>query len=357
MFVATYTPLGATASVADNSLLHCGDCHTVGQFKPGSTMNAAGVATTAVIGAHGSNNEYLLRNAYGSDALHHQDGNNGSTATAIDATLTVTAGGVQANGGNYVCYLCHNIKKYGRDMMHNGIDSGNNCNGNESVGAVGAQNVAYVAAPLTAGGVAATRVSIPGSAGANAFGYTCAQCHNGGPQGFGGIHGSNAAFRVYSGLVDPTNLNANYTDRKSYRFMGGLSLRYNGGNAPGTGSWEQKLMNSVNNASPSHEGCYNLTTLADTAAITRIWGTDVGGGPSPAGTNVIKSYLAGGSGTVSYLGVTYSAYQNTGAVGSWGACGHHTGSTSNASPTGLNGHTRPFTMDGIGRNVQRPLSY
>ena len=51
--------------LADDSTLHCGDCHTVGQWKPGVTTNAAGVLNTVAIGAHGSNNEYLLRNSIG----------------------------------------------------------------------------------------------------------------------------------------------------------------------------------------------------------------------------------------------------------------------------------------------------
>jgi len=57
-FVATYTPLGATQTVGDNSTLHCGDCHTVGQWKAftaadgvNSTTNAAGALTTVAIGA------------------------------------------------------------------------------------------------------------------------------------------------------------------------------------------------------------------------------------------------------------------------------------------------------------------
>ena len=80
-FVSTYIPLGATKNVADNSTLHCGDCHTVGQWRVGSSTNADGSATTAAIGAHGSANDYLLRNSEGTDAIH--------------------------NGRTYVCFNCH----------------------------------------------------------------------------------------------------------------------------------------------------------------------------------------------------------------------------------------------------------
>ena len=85
-----YTPLDsikAGATIGDDSQLHCGDCHTVGQWKAGSSYNADGSATTAVIGAHGSANEYLLRNTKGTDAL---------------------------NGlGTFICYNCHNDKAGG----------------------------------------------------------------------------------------------------------------------------------------------------------------------------------------------------------------------------------------------------
>ena len=79
-FVSTYVTLADAAgepvgrnggqSLGDDSTLHCGDCHTVGQYKPGSSVNSDGSATTVVIGAHGSENEYLLRNSIGTDALH-----------------------------------------------------------------------------------------------------------------------------------------------------------------------------------------------------------------------------------------------------------------------------------------------
>jgi hypothetical protein len=349
VFVSTYTPLGATLTVADNSQLHCGDCHTVGQWKPGSTT-ANGVVTTVAIGAHGSNNEYLLRNAFGSDALHHQDGSNGSTvatkgsfstATTIPALTTTTPSvfipptgtvvGVQAAGGNYVCYLCHTIAFYGSNGAHNGIDGSNNCNGykNDSAG-------------LTGAGTATSRVPLINQVPNNVFGMTCANCHAAGNQGFGGIHGNPNSFLAYSGLTTPVPGNFTATTRVPYRFMGGMSLRYNGGNQPSNGTWEQRTFNKT-----SHDGCYNLTTVADTttgvltagvntvgdysngATLIKLWGPDAWANANTAGN--------GGS----------SAQQNNGTVaGSWGACGHHTGSTSVGS--GATGPTR---------NVQRPLSY
>jgi hypothetical protein len=332
MFVANYTPLGASQSVGDNSTLHCGDCHTVGQWTSYSNIMAdSGLKSTlqsyttsfrnygqAAIGAHGANNEYMLRNAYlGQDALHHQDGYNGSVAS----------GGVQAAGGNYVCYLCHNINTYGRDKRHNGIDNSTNCNGHETVGAVGVTNsTTGSATPTSASGVATYRIAGISSGGnqGNLFGYSCGQCHNAGQQGFGGIHGRNNIFKAYSGLTDASGNSFGLVDRKPYRFMGGLSLRYNGGNAPDSGSWERKAF-----AKTSHDGCYNLTTAADTPpTLIRLWGTN-----ATANANTTDN------------GSTSSA-QNDGTVaGSWGACGHHTGTTTAGNPTSPT------------RTIQRPLSY
>jgi hypothetical protein len=329
-FVATYTPLGAAASVGDDSTLHCGDCHTVGQFKAGSTTNALGTPTTAVIGAHGSANEYMLRNAYGSDALHHQGGYNGSTI-----------GVVSAAGGNYVCFLCHNIANYnGTDGTHNGIDESTRCNGQETVGLKGVQAAAGTA---TGTGLNQTQNTFrisgvsTGSGQGNLFGYSCAYCHNAGDKGFGGIHGTNATFKAYSGSTSST-----LVTRKPYRFMGGLSLRYNGGNNPDNasaatgGSWERKAVSSGN-----HDGCYNLTTTADNTSagqnMLRIWGTDA------------TSNGTGATSTDQNKGVNYNASAANPPVvtnmGTWGACGHHTGSTTSGAATGPT------------RKIQRPLSY
>jgi hypothetical protein len=310
-FVTAYTPLGAAASVADDSMLHCGDCHSVGQWKPASTTNALGTPTTVAIGAHGSVNEYMLRNAFGTDALHHQGGYNGSVA-----------GVVSADGGNYVCYLCHNISKYnGADGTHNGIDEGPRCNGQETVGLSGVQTVVGVATGQgknqTANIYRVSGIAASGAQG-NVFGYSCAYCHNAGNQGFGGIHGSNTSFKAYSG-AGATNTQQ-LIDRKPYRFMGGLSLKYNGGNNAGVnpGTWERKALSST-----SREGCYNLTTTADRGTFIYNWGTN-------ATVNGTLTSLVQDDGTIN---------------GSWGACGHHTGASTVAAGTMPN------------RKIQRPLSY
>jgi hypothetical protein len=175
----------------------------------------------------------------------------------------------------------------------------------------------------------------------NVFGLTCSNCHAAGNQGFGGIHGNANAFSAYSGLTGPVS-NFGFTSRVPYRFMGGMSLRYNGGNQPSTGTWEQKTFNKT-----SHDGCYNLTTQTDSsggeanlvpdntttsytngATMLKLWGPDPFANANTAGN-----------------GSTSTAQNNGTVAGSWGACGHHTGSATAANPTSPT------------RTVQRPLSY
>jgi hypothetical protein len=259
--------------------------------------------------------------------------------------------GVQANGGNYVCFLCHTITFYGATGGHNGIfaQATQGCNNslNESVGRTGA-GTATSRVPRI-GTYTVNGVNLGGTA--NVFGMTCTNCHAAGNQGFGGIHGNSNAFSAYSGLTGPAP-NFGLTNRVPYRFMGGMSLRYNGGNQPSTGTWEQKTFNNT-----SHDGCYNLTTVGDNsnagafvagnttsytngATMIKLWGPDAWANANTAGN--------GGS----------SALQNNGTVaGSWGACGHHTGSTTAGSGQ-VSPSTEATAVGGVvGRAVQRPLSY
>jgi len=322
LFVATYTPLGASESVADNSTLHCGDCHTVGQFKAGSTTNAAGVATTAsqVIGAHGSVNEYMLRTSTGTDALHHHSDN---------ATGNV-AGEMQ--NGTYVCFLCHSQTVgdgggYNALGFHGGIEGGDTsyCNGKaaESVGLSGwggTFKTTYDANKVKTGQTRVPNI-IGTNAGGNVFGYTCAHCHNSGQNNtFGGIHGGSATFKSYStngSLASATNPNFVVVQKKPYRFLGGLSNRYNGGGD--AGKWEAKTVNKAN-----REGCYNQSTAAVTAPVTegkkKLWSQDG---------------IAGDDAVV----------QPTGTNGTWGSCSHHSGTLTSG------GGTAPT------REFQRPLAY
>ena len=409
-FVSTYTPLGDTRSVADDSIIHCGDCHTVGQFKPGSTTNADGVPTEAVIGAHGSNNEYLLRTSTGVDEIHvnaefasetqttvFDTSTNSFKVLPIGTKLTATqayvtsipptgtpnpgqpqpSGGMSSyrpTGGSvantnptenfYVCFLCHKASVYGateavpfaanptitygetRMGGHGGLHPCNDPADAESTGKTGSARVNFYSGGELGGG--------------NIFGYTCAHCHNAGSQKlpFGGIHGNNATYGNYSSdgtwaASGNTDANIKRVNRKSYRFMGGVSLKYNGGAS--ASKWESQVLQKSN-----REGCYNFTVNGDARSST---GSSTGGGVAltPGTANAIHGVDSTGAATSSSVpGVTATQWRTDAAssaaeftdgtggaaiFGTWGACGHHNGSTtSGANATSL-------------RKVQRPLNY
>jgi hypothetical protein len=305
LFTAAYVPLGsasATATVADNSTLHCGDCHTVGQWKPFTgaegagnfNMTSTGAATTAPIGAHGSNSEYMLRNANGTEAFGY-----------------VAPTGSQAG---YVCYLCHLNTKYTSGGAHNTISSsGGNCNGTGQEG-IGKK---YTDTPPRFNTARSNSRS-------TVFGMTCSNCHNAGQHNgytaFGGIHGSAATYLTYSG----NTATASIVSTKSYRFLGGMSFKYNGGATPA--GWEKLSLIAAN-----REGCYNLGT-----STNQLWNTT---STRPNVKDPQNIFNTGANATV-------SDPINTQFSGGWGACSDHTGSATAASGT-----------HAITRGVQRPLSY
>jgi len=305
-FSTSYSPLGSTGAMTtlgDDSTLHCGDCHTVGQWKSGSSMTANGTATTVVIGAHGSQNEYLLRNSAGTDALHNA---NGSLLTDMP----------QATDSNtvamLVCYNCHAFSRYGALGKHQGVNSGGDCNTdkwtNSVAGLIGSARLGRVA-PFTSS-----------AAGSNMFAIQCANCHNSGAAAqFGGIHGGNISYTDGTGVT-----------QKPYRFLPGLSnVKYapnnhqrndgvttfgpsapKGQNTPEyTTSWEEKTIFTGSRAT-----CYTLNTAASAPAVDMT---------NPA----TDSYAAGQP-----------------VLGTWGACTDHGGSSIGG------GHGGP-------RDIQRPLTY
>jgi transposase len=82
----------------DDSTLHCGDCHTVGQYRL-ADVNVKPF-NKAVIGAHGSANEYLLRNSIGTNERH--------------VGWQYSGSGVSTNNGQpmLVCFMCHKDNVY-----------------------------------------------------------------------------------------------------------------------------------------------------------------------------------------------------------------------------------------------------
>ena len=276
-FVSSYTPLGASQNVGDNSTLHCGDCHTVGQWKAGSSTNADGSATSVTIGAHGSANEYLLRNSLGTDALHngltyvcfncHKAGQeasgatlwaekvaegviNGSTAI-VGGTYQNTADGLpgvavpvnaaavliptwKAGWGSlhptaFAGQLTGYATSHAVSAMHAQClaDSANNVGATDRLAKSwqphGVKDYDY----LPVAGATATAPAGGSNAGSgNLTGIACTNCHNSGLRnGFGGIHGG-----------DNTYVDGLGRTQKSYRFMPGMgNYRY----AP-PGGWDGK---------------------------------------------------------------------------------------------------------------------
>jgi hypothetical protein len=120
-FATAYKPLvnnnGAMSLITDASQIHCGDCHTVGQwaargtveFKSYSAAYGAGVTKyyKQAIGAHGSGNEYMLRNNNGDNTLNpmalvcyncHAATLYGSGSTSTATRIKVQVSGIYANG-------------------------------------------------------------------------------------------------------------------------------------------------------------------------------------------------------------------------------------------------------------------
>ena len=361
LFTAAYTTLNGS-TLGDDSTLHCGDCHSVGQWMSGSAkaVNADGVtiqATTIAIGAHGSKNEYMLRTSNGSDALHMQ----GSTTNGTVAYAT---------NGTYVCYLCHKQQAYA-DNNYFKTDAGVGVTGYRNHGGLHNSAACESSAWNSAGkiGYAARVGSAVAGNGGSVFGYTCANCHSSGNQIFGGIHGSSSAdgsaknlrFLSYStdgtdvigktlaggygyGLTGAAALAArsysvehdtlNAVAKLPYRFMGGTSLRYNGGAT--ASKWEAKTLNGMH-----REGCYNLATTSDN---TKLWNTTAPQTAlpgSPVGNAVLNN--GGNDSAIGASDYSTRTAQNSGTAG-WGACNHHQGASTGSS-------TAPT------RSIQRPLVY
>jgi hypothetical protein len=301
-FVSTFLTLspasGVDNTLGDDSLLHCGDCHTVGQWKAGSTVNAAGVATTSVIGAHGSANEYMLRNTKGSDELHTGGPNNGNDI-AVGTDVSAYA--------MLVCYNCHKFSRYGALAKHQGVNSGGDCDTDKwTFGSTGQIGTARL---LRTGNSSAWG----NGGGGNMFGIQCANCHNGGyASPFGGIHGSNISYTDGTG-----------TTQRPYRFL------------PGLGNVKYAPNNHLPNSGA--QAIAHLTNNVNTLELTTTWEEKTIYTGSRATCYTINTAV-----TAPAYGVTNNSGQYV--LGTWGACTDH-GGTTNAG-----GHGGP-------RDLQRPLTY
>jgi hypothetical protein len=311
-FNATYTTLNS-AALADNQTLHCGDCHTVGQFRAADVNLAVGSYNKMAIGAHGSNNEYMLRNTNGDDTL---------------------------NKDAIVCNICHSAAAYGvpAGSDHNSVNSSDDhCDDDiyNTAGLNGAARLlpeegaiddATFQAELVAGKYAAT-------GGGNIFAIKCLSCHNASDKKtFGGIHGNagNASFTTYSGNKASVTGVVTTVSRKPYRFLPGLgNFRYNGGDGPD--QWMVKTVSQANK-----QGCYTLNGTSARNGVPGVAPTAaVASGANTGGFNVATG-IQGGFGN--------AVGNDNGILGSWGACTDHAG-------------TSVFGGRATTRSLLRPLTY
>ena len=365
-FNSTYTTLGDNngvetgarnggTSLGDDSTLHCGDCHTVGQYR------AADVGVkpynNAVIGAHGANNEYLLRNNAGTDAKH------------IGAPVTTTDG----TKPYLVCYNCHNQVTYAVNSHAGEEESSANCNGYANTyGNYTASGAARLRSRQTNG-------SFSTSSG-NIFGIQCANCHNSGlNNGFGGIHGSKIQTYI-NGIGNVTNHRRFMPGLSNVMFVPGTKAGVTGGtvatyttysgnrNGTGTGKTSSQTFSAVpvRNAMYANAGytgvkpSYNYTTGGVTNDLNWEQKTaqSIVGYTDPT-ANPMGCYTLTTNGTYKINALTTAGYPAndqrlsasdsvTGvdgaiAAGDWGGCTHHNGAAgAGTSPT---------------RAVVRPVSY
>ena len=371
-FNALYVPLGtdgtAATGLGDDSTLHCGDCHTVGQYKVGSATNADGSATPAAIGAHGSNNEYLLRNTLGTDQRHTQD------AFTLSGTNVVTY--TNPGGAFLVCYNCHAYSAYGSIYVGTGADVGNvtgselfnkqshageydqqgRCNGVGNTLPFGGYTTgaATDGTQFSLAGKNSRIFGVPGKNSAaasyageqstdygNMFGIQCLNCHNSGvANAYGGIHGSAKNTSSTTLTVDASVTGGAYIDgmgntSKVERFLpglgnamfapgtlggftGGRTVFKNGSTASGgtytTGgvsldtNWEQKY------------GAQTATTIINfkTGAVTNT--ASVG-----AGCYTLDKTATGTAITNTLVGPSVTGESGPAApvLGTWGGCNDH----------------------------------
>lgn len=405
-FVTTYQPLvnnnGSFKRLADNAQLHCGDCHTVGQwaargsdaFKAYSTAYGPGVSTfyKRSIGAHGSGNEYMLRNSAGDNNMNPQAlvcyichsqtlydagtlapsnvaiaggtrasiaamNANGFTA-GVNPLLTDAqimafynmTGARKPSGGLYNT----NIQKFGAADTHTtGHDNvpantSGHCNALQNTTA-GLTGLARLNATNQTALLFARYTTANGKGGnGNAFGIKCSNCHNSGDgtyPGYGGIHGN--SFRksdARQGNGDTSVVHdATYTSYSSIHTKGITGLvptditvvtghkpyRF----LPGLGNFRFNHGTDLTRVSRGNAGD-PVSTVGTCYTLTAA---------SPV-TPVAPTYPKGYG--ARYGGETNDAnhQDDNGLFGSWGACQDHSG---------------PNTHGGTGaiRNVLRPARY
>jgi len=303
------------STLGDDSTLHCADCHTVGQFAArgsvafnnmSATFWANAVAVNGgktgisrynkgAIGAHGSANEYLLRNNIGSNERHQ------GVETTNSATGSYTSQGYGSKP-YLVCYNCHAFQTYGSvgsGTSLNGLNHAGEyanttrCNGSYNTGfgnmtgearilSVDMRQVqsAQVGPPATPAVTATTYLVRTTTEYSNVFRIQCANCHNSGYSAgniFGGIHGSK----------DQTYVDGMGNTTKHVRFMPGLgNVLY----VPGTkGGFDGGSLASYNSYSGNRNGTGSGLTVGQT--FTTLPKRTIVTGVSPATTTLINGVV------------------------------------------------------------------
>jgi hypothetical protein len=378
------------AVIGDDSTLHCGDCHTVGQWKANAAMNADGTLAPAAIGAHGSANEYLLRNNIGTDQRH------------IGQNLTSAAVYISTGKPYLICFNCHKIASYGNGQGHDGERAGSEqCNGPYNtrsepipgllnkissltpvaaeytgIGEDRLKSVITQIGGTTAGAYGAQTTGHGGNLG-NIYGIQCANCHNSGvDNGFGGIHGSKV--NTYTDALGNTTKhmrflpglgNALFVPGTKGGYTGGTSATYksysanrNGTGAGGTSGQTFTLLpiRNVPFVTGAKVGSFTYTTGGVTNDLNweqKTAGLDNGSSSTSQGVSGCYT-LDTGLPKINALAsagypaddVRYApskdklAVDGTPALDNWGGCEDHGGVAGRSS--------EPFT-----RGIIRPVSY
>ncbi|MDR3581339.1 MAG: hypothetical protein P4L44_15370 [Oryzomonas sp.] len=354
----TLSPAPGTTdkTLGDDSVLHCAECHTVGQFATrgsvafGNLSTAFGSGITnfykTAIGAHGSNNEYLLRNSIGSDH-RHQGIQSDSKANYFPDKVTPYL----------VCFNCHAINTYGINSHvgeQNSGDQEGNCDAainTNSVNLIGANRLQDTYSFTFGTDVFGAPV---GSTNSNIFGIQCSNCHASGISAgniFGGIHGAkDATYTDGAGNTTkherflPGLGNVMYVPGTKGGIFGGHSsaavtnnlgqppYKFLTGGTTNDANWEEnasvRFVGIIGTGSHSHQagpaGCYTISNGTTPA-------TD------PEGTGITSSLVPAANGLTAPNGQLL--------YGNWGGCSDHSQAPGTSVRAPRNGETsiRPVT--------------
>jgi hypothetical protein len=354
-------PRTGSSTLGDDSTLHCGDCHTVGQWRPQVATNALGVLNTVAIGAHGSNNEYLLRNSIGSDQRHRQN-----AYTSAGGFITFT----DPTAPFLVCYNCHTYAQYGsvynatgvagphageydqagrcdgvgNTLPFNGYTTGTATDGTQFVSRFDGPISRYGATPAFAPGfplVGTPPVGEQNPDFGDIFGIQCLNCHNSGlGNGYGGIHGSAKNTNTTTKTTNPAVTGGAYIDGmgntvKVERFLpglgdamhvpgtlggitGGASAFFNGSTASG-GSYTTGGISNDTNWEQKHWQQTAATSFGATGQGP-VTGTLTSAG---AGCYTLSESATAATANLVGPSVTGAGGPATEGFGTWGGCDDH----------------------------------